>query len=889
MTDERGEEGEAIGETALVVAAGESTGEESRLTPLRAAGDPLELAPGTRLGRYVVVRRIGRGGMGTVYAAYDPELDRNLALKLVTVAGEGSVGDEGRARLLREAQAIGGLSHPNVVAVHDVGVHGNHVVIAMEHVEGTSLRAWLAEPRPWREVLPVFLQASRGLQAAHRAGLVHRDFKPDNVLLGTDGRVRVADFGLARAAGGPAPAAGPAAAATQEADLDLRLTLTGTTLGTPAYMSPEQHRCDPVDARSDQFSFCVALWEGLFGRRPFSGKTLADLARQTAHGEIDPPPPRRRVPRRIRRALERGLSPDPAARFPSMAALARELRRPLRRRGLTRLALAGAMVAALAAAFAWSRAPAPAAPACEAAAARERLRGAWDGDVRERIDDVVSADGRAWLGETWSRASEVLDAQAEAWVAAHVDACEATNVRFEDPQTWLEGRMECLDRRRDELARLTTRLAGGDEDTLFLAGQLVHELVPVSSCADGSGAVEDAPSPERADLREIVDAERARLAQARDMLEAKHAERARVVAREVLARAQEIGFDPLAAEALVFLAPLEELLDHDPVRAAQLLHEGAGAALRGGHDRAAARAWVGLARNAGERGELAEGHRWAEYAARVLVRRPDPALEVGLAGARTWLGILGKDDPAALAAAQRGLEVAERELGPEHPQVIAALNNVSIAHYYGHRKDEALVYLQRALGLAEKVHGPNHPTIAIPLNNMGVILTDQSRYAEAIGPYERALRIREATLDERHPNVLQSHDNLAELLYRDRQWARAEPHAARAVALAEAGQAPAETTIKALRRHGTILAELGRDGQALVVFERALALAESRRAEDRPLVAACRFDLARSQWRAGDRKAGRAGAKVARDLFGQAGPEHDEAAQAVRRWLAQPS
>jgi serine/threonine protein kinase len=275
-------------------------------------------APG-RIGRYLVRREIGAGGMGVVYAAFDPHLDRTVAVKLLRGGGD----EEGGRHLLREARAMAQLSHPNVVPVYDVGEHDGAVFITMEYVEGTAADRWLAEhPRPHREVLHIFFHAGLGLAAAHERGLVHRDFKPANVLVGLDRRVRVVDFGLARP--------GLVAAATAE-DLELEdvllgvdetnLTRTGLHAGTPAYMAPEllEHSC--ADPRADQFSFCVSLWEALYGERPFEGRSVFALAENVLAGRIRPAPPLSRVPAWLREILLRGLAADPERRFPSMKAL----------------------------------------------------------------------------------------------------------------------------------------------------------------------------------------------------------------------------------------------------------------------------------------------------------------------------------------------------------------------------------------------------------------------------------------------------------------------------------------------------------------------------------------------------------------------------------------
>jgi serine/threonine protein kinase len=303
-----------------------------------APGREASIPEGTRLGRYIVGRLLGSGGMGVVYTAFDPELNRKIALKFLHPPANEADAARQRVRLLREAQAMAQLRHPNVVAVHDVGVLEDQQFVAMEFVEGSTLRRWLQErPRSWREIVATFALAGRGLFAAHRAGLVHRDFKPENVLIGQDGRVCVTDFGLARSYENESAArlrtdAPPEETATSA--VATPVTVTGTLLGTPAYMSPEQHRGEEVDARADQYSFCVALHEALYGERPgargASGR--ADSAVPTWVGEV----------------ISRGLRMNREERWPTMATLLGaleadpEARRRRRRRAAAVLAFSGA-------------------------------------------------------------------------------------------------------------------------------------------------------------------------------------------------------------------------------------------------------------------------------------------------------------------------------------------------------------------------------------------------------------------------------------------------------------------------------------------------------------------------------------------------------------------
>ncbi|NVB39427.1 serine/threonine protein kinase [Pseudenhygromyxa sp. WMMC2535] len=275
-----------------------------------------------KIGRYQVIDCIGSGGMGIVYSARDERLGRTVAIKLLKPELSGSQA----SNLGAEAQSLAKLAHPNVVAVYDVGEHDGQLFVAMEYIEGQNLRRWLLGKRTLDQVLDVFLAAGEGLAAAHKAGLVHRDFKPDNVLVGLDGRPRILDFGLARAPDGHEDTATPPSFADDAEATATSMSRHGVLLGTPAYMAPEQHLGERADARSDQFGFCVALYQAVYGRLPFPSDDLRALSLAIVGGRITPPPVEARVPASLRALLRRGLSVDPSSRFSSMDALLAELR-----------------------------------------------------------------------------------------------------------------------------------------------------------------------------------------------------------------------------------------------------------------------------------------------------------------------------------------------------------------------------------------------------------------------------------------------------------------------------------------------------------------------------------------------------------------------------------
>ncbi|HSS01717.1 MAG TPA: serine/threonine-protein kinase, partial [Kofleriaceae bacterium] len=439
-----------------------------------------DFAPRTQFGRYVFAGEIGFGGMGVVYAAHDPELDRLVAVKLL----RGDSDPQLELRLRREAQAMAQLAHPNVVTVHDVGAFEGRMFIAMEYVEGETLARWLHRPRSQREILEVYCAAGRGLAAAHAAGIVHRDFKPENVLIGRDGRVRVGDFGLAcpTCTGRSPVGAGPDTvhAPSESAEALARLTTPGTLLGTRHYMAPELYQGAVADARSDQFSFCVALFASLHRRRPFEVNAASALARNPQPiplREIE----RARVPRRVRAALRRGLAIDPASRFPSLDELLEalapsphRLRRPL-------IAVAAA-VAAMLVLVAWYSLADSADPRCTGAAAA--FASTWNPARRASVEGVFAASTAPYAAAAFARVTGALDEYATRWTQAHTQACRATRILGEQTEATLDLRMACLERRRQEVAALVGTLSAADGAAIGRSVTATESLGDIASCAD---------------------------------------------------------------------------------------------------------------------------------------------------------------------------------------------------------------------------------------------------------------------------------------------------------------------------------------------------------------------------------------------------------------------
>ncbi|HYO59529.1 tetratricopeptide repeat protein [Archangium sp.] len=742
------------------------------------------LGPGSTLSRYVLRERIGLGAMGEVYAAYDPELDRQVALKLLRP--EGRQVEELRLRLLREAQALARLSHPNVVAVHDVGMCGERVFLAMELVEGTTLAEWLKEPRPWPEVLRVFVGAGWGLAAAHAAGLVHRDFKPANVLVGRDGRVRVTDFGLARPStrvdmprSMPVPPAPPPGG-----DLLTPLTRTGALLGTPAYMAPEQLDGQGVDALSDQFSFCVALYEALHRVRPFEGVSLEELGRAAREGRVRPPGREPKVPARVRRAVLRGLRARPEERFPSMEALLAALTpRPLRIR--TWVATSAAAASLLGVALGYR-----VAHRREALCAQEteKLAAAWGPERRERVRAAFLATGKPYASSAWEAVSSALDIHASSWRSLRTGACLAA-ARDSSSTAWRTT--ACLDTRLWHLAAITAVLEKADVRTVQNAPQMVASLEGLTGCEDAPAHV-TRPQPPDA-LRPQVDAARRRLAEARARLDAGNHTAGIEVTTALLKEIQGLDYRPLEAEVLALHGHLHGL-SGKLKESEDILYRALWAADAGRDDETVARVWILLLWVVGDQmARMDEANRLVQHARAAverLGRERFPAIATDLHLRMGGLLLVQGKLDAADAEFSRGLELSRKAHGPESLRTSYFLSGLGRVRSRQMRGAEALALYRQAQELRERLWGPEHPSLALNLNNIASELLSLGRPDEALATFRRSLSLLEAARSPDHPSLAAPLNNLAVLLRREGRLEEARQHFQRALAIFERSKGP---------------------------------------------------------------------------------------------------
>ncbi len=871
----------AVGQAPTVVTSrdGRDTEQATQPTvpdrPDGAQASPSPLTKGTTVGRYVLLERLGSGGMGEVFAAYDPQLDRKVALKLLR---PGVVSpDEGRSRLLREAQAMARLNHPNVISVHDVGTFGDRVFVTMEFVEGQTLSDWLREVRPWPEVLSMFVAAGRGLAAAHSSGLVHRDFKPDNVLVGKDGRPRVLDFGLARQAASVEPTPGPVdlEQPLSSRALERPLTRAGAIMGTPGYMAPEQLHGLPTDARTDQFSFCVALYEALFHRRPFEGATLAEVAAAIARQEVPEPPRDSDVPGRVFEVLCRGLKASPDARWPSMDALLSALSVD-ERRSRYRWLFAGALAIALlgAAGTSYGLYARGRLKVCRGASAK--LQGVWDGARRAKVREAFSATRAPFAADSFSRVEQVLDGYTRAWVALSVEACEATRIRGTESDETFALKTLCLEERLHEVRALVELLSKADDEVVSNAVRAARSLGDLRACADAVAlkSRRRAADPQK---RAELDAVRARLLEAKALYGAGKYPRSAEAIRPAVESARAMKDRSLEAEALLLLG---QALDRsgDPKSAEAALLESALAAEAGRNDEVAVRAFSRLVSVVGYTQARHETARLYARVAQAALERHGKSDELE-AELHTDLGHLALAE-GRYADARRELEAAlelrSSALGEQHPEVAMAHNNLGVALAKMGRLEESIEHYERALALHQKTLGPDHPMVATSMNNRGVIYSRLGRLTEALDRYQAALRIREQALGSEHPEVaasLQALGNIYPKLGRD---AEALEHHQRALAIRLRAYGPDHRQVgDSYQNLAAALLAMGQPKRALEYAQSALAIFEKALGPTHPSTSSARETLGLVYLELGQHD--RARGELEKALFGRQhalGPDH---------------
>ena len=669
--------------------------------------------PGAELGRYVIERLLGSGGMGVVYVARDPELDRPVALKVLRHRSKA------RARLLREAQAMARLNHPNVVTVYDVGEHEGCVFVAMELLRGPILREWQAG-RAHEEVIAAYVQAGRGLTAAHAAGLVHRDFKPENVIVTDDGRVVVLDFGIARfgvdTASRDEPGAGPSpvlsAAATQD----------GAVVGTPAYMAPERLSGVAADSRADQFSFCAALYEALYGELPYAGDDAPSRAYGLLYEELRDPPSDSDVPGRVREALVRGLARRPEERFDSMKTLLSALsdKRTWRRRALVLSVAAGVL------AVGWG------ATEIRAAAARancnalgSQMAQTWGDAQRQAGRDRYAEFGQSWGSRTWALAEERIDAYAASWVDVHRQVCERV-------PGGTSAATRCLEQRRELVGGLAKLLVSAGPGLGEGADMAAASLPPVEECLE----------PEARDGRE---AELVLLLTRGDLLWRMGEEEAALGSCGLwLMLRRPTGWNP-SPRRRMWISLRSSRARGRLADSMEASWRGYELATRAGRDDIALQAAIGMVYAQGGSGDTVDDAlRWAAIAKALLERTGavESLMEAHYRRAEGVVQMSLSEFDAALSAFERAYELERRLAGEDHPRAADTLGQIAVALGRKRRFKESIATREQALATLRAARGAEHPWTIGHVVNLATAYQDAGRYDDALATLDEAESIR---------------------------------------------------------------------------------------------------------------------------------------------------
>jgi tetratricopeptide (TPR) repeat protein/predicted Ser/Thr protein kinase len=690
----------------------------------------VDLAEGTKLGRYILIRRLGSGGMGAVHAAYDTTLDRKVALKFLTRVRS----DQNElAQIQAEGTVMARLTHPNVVTVHDVGVVEGRAYLAMEFVDGVNLSVWRAQqPRTMKEITRVMAGAARGLAALHAAGIVHRDVKPHNILV-SGARVLVTDFGIS---------------IKQDAET------TAGIAGTPAYMAPEQFRGEKVDVRTDVFGFCATLYEMIHGVPAFVETTPEALKTRLAR-PAPPPPPGSRAPARLHRLAARGLAVYPSDRPSDLNAFADELLADpgARRR---RVGIGVAAVAAGVAAF-WGGGYLKANPERQCRAGSAVMAGTWNEGRRQEIRRRFEAAGQTG---SWRPLEQRLDDFAARWRAMHGETCTATYGQRRQSEVVLDLRMDCLHGQRATVDALVRSLPAATPPQLAKAGS---GRLPVVAECEAAGRAGTKPLPEdpraRAEIKRIEDV----LAQSEVQRFYGDLDKAVKASGPALEAARKLGYEPLTARALNQAGAIEmwrgAASGPSGERGVALLAEAVALAEVGRDDLRRTYAMSDLIMLNAFRDRYQEADIWAGLASALLTKLGEPPFYRALVDTSVgWLRLSQGQREASSAAYERALALRRTFLPGNHPQIIAALNGACIVKP---TIDEQNACKREALALGESTYAPYSTDIASLTNNLAIGLIKRPRTVDEACPlFRKAISIKEAILDPANPTLLDDINNL---------------------------------------------------------------------------------------------------------------------------------
>ncbi|PRP97603.1 Serine/threonine-protein kinase StkP [Enhygromyxa salina] len=841
-------------------------------------GERKQLGIGDRFAGFQIRGILGHGAMGVVYEAWDPTLERRVALKLLR-----SPSRRAAERLLREARALARLDHPGVVRIWAADVHRGAVYIAMELVEGQNLREWMQTPRGWGEVLPVMIGAGRGLAAAHAASVIHRDFKPENVLVGWDGQARVLDFGIARisaqhpehlqftrdgsiddasddasdaasdatsdAEPGSAPDRLSGSFAALPTQPDKSLTQAGSLIGTLLYMAPEQHERERADERSDQFAFCTTLFEAIYGRHPFPARTREELAMRVSEGKVSfPDNHHTQAPRWLERVILRGLAPARDDRFATMDELLDALERhPSRRRRRNRvLAISAVALGAVALGLMVPRAE-PQDPCVDVGEALDEELG---DEARERITNRFLALDQPWAIEMGERVDTELESWAGRWLEARIEICQARHSHREE--TTLDQRREaCLDSQLAQVGALGDVLTEAGSRTLSNAERTLAALPDPTLC------VGDKPPlvhPSLDGAEQLVD----ELAELHWLTLAGGDGQARQRAEQLVIKARALQAsdeaESLLADALIALAHTE-ITDGDLAQAELHLRESARTAERIEADGIRARAVVDLGWTlANTPGRADDAVAMLEDAAALLERTGDPRFERERQRQALGEALLASGEPARARAvfeailADAGVDARGKASTPSPKHMAHATTLMGLSRVAAFEGDHAnaLRYAELALDIYEGHVGDSNPLLAAPLTNIGLAQAGLGDHDAARAAFQRSIRLRRRQLEGE--STAGNRRLLAEVLIGLANLDSSLGEAAAAAdgyreALALVPEHDFSNRALVLFNLGVDHQLAGRAQQALADYKEALRLAERVHAMDSPQVVGARLGV----------------------------------------------
>ncbi len=752
------------------------------------SANSVALARGSMVGRYVLVDVLGQGAMGIVFTGYDPALHRKAAIKLLHVGASDESG-HAQERLLREAQAMARLSHPNVVTIYEVGQVDEAVYLAMELVLGDTLGVWLEAPeRSLLQVQDAFGQAALGLQAAHEAGLVHRDFKPDNVLVSESGRVQVTDFGLARGDDSMAEATRENSVVTETVDIDKlseTITQAGTILGTPLYMAPEQLRGGIATALSDQYAFCVTYYEALYGRRPFSGSNIPELLSSALDDEVTASGAQYSIPNKLHAILVRGLAPQEQDRFASMAELSlalATLNRP-KRRGLIGAGVALGIVGILGGytVIAGRNTHLGVAPCQGADALFEQ---SWTAELRAQMKTALAGPQKDESHLAMSVLSE-FGRWREEWVFQHRTTCEATRVSGEQSESLLDLKMNCLARGLASFSVLSSEVATLQKGSVVDAADLVNALPDISMCLDSESL--GSRTPPKAEEREEVANIEGGIDQVSALLAIGKYAQADKRAAELHQRALSLGYEPLIGNTALISARVKRELG--ALKDAQgLIDRAILSAIRSGSDRDLSIAWIEAVSIGGEVGAYSEALKQGKLARASLERIPGSLrLQSTL---NNNIGVIfyhQQEWDKARASLEKNLALRTILFGPDDTRTARSHTNLgNLERATGHYA-AALSHHERAFEIDRIALGDTHPVLGRHLHNQAGVRRMMKQPQLAVETYIRALSIKTKAYGEVHPEVALTQNSLG-LLYSEEGDAASAEHFHRAALQAYGGE-----------------------------------------------------------------------------------------------------